>query len=104
MKVNSEVRPPSFFFHTQPRNHALTLIHFCDNPTETEAGWQYDEYAVEIATRPNMNEYIQNHYMELHAEAMGGPSAVQQLAANLDYISMMSGVDIPGGGEDGTQP
>ena len=46
-----------------------------------------------------MDEYIQNHYMELHAEAIGGPSAIQQLYANFDYLSMMTGVDIPMGGD-----
>lgn len=101
MKAYSNQKPPAYFSHTQPRNPSITLVRFCDNPIEIENGWQYDEYTVEIATRPNTDEYIQNHYMELHAEAMGGPSAVQQLAANLDYLSMMSGVEIPGGEADG---
>lgn len=101
MKTYSYKKPPSFFFHTQTRAPSLTMVRFCDNPIETGTGWEYDEYIVEVATRPNMKEYIQNHYMELHAEAMGGPSAVQQLAANLDYLSMMSGVEIPGGEADG---
>lgn len=42
-----------------------------------------------------MDNYIKNHYAELRAEAIGGPSSIQQLYAKLDYISMMSGVDIP---------
>lgn len=46
---------------------------------------------------------ITDHYRETDTtEKM--QAKVDQLTANLDYISMMSGVEIPGGETDGTQP
>lgn len=99
MKAHSFGKPPNYFYYVNPRNTSLTTVRFCDNLTEVKDGWEYSEYRVEIPTCSNMDEYIQNHYMELHAEAIGGPSAIQQLYANFDYLSMMTGVDIPMGGD-----
>lgn len=64
---------------------------------EAENGWEYDEYIVEVETKPNMDEYIQNHWNELRQEAVGGMSLVEHLYAKIDYISMMSGISIPTG-------
>lgn len=46
---------------------------------------------------------IDSHYRETDTSAKT-QTMIDQITANLDYISMMSGVEIPGGGEDGTQP
>lgn len=91
MKAYSNQKPPAYFFHTQPRNPSITLVRFCDNPTETESGWQYDEYHLEMADRPDLKEYVQNHYNELLQEAKGGPSEMERLRADLDYVLLMGG-------------
>lgn len=91
MKTYSYKKPPSFFFHTQTRAPSLTMVRFCDNPIETGTGWEYDEYHLEIADRPDLQEYVQNHYNELLQEAKGGPSEVERLRADLDYILLMGG-------------
>lgn len=44
---------------------------------------------------------IDSHYRETDTSAKT-QTMIDQLTANLDYISMMSGVDIPRGVEDGT--
>lgn len=95
MKVYSDKKPPIFFYYTSPKSKENTIIRFCENVFETEGTWNYDEYIIEIPNQSNMDNYIKNHYAELRAEAIGGPSSIQQLYAKLDYISMMSGVDIP---------
>lgn len=103
MKVYSSEKPSTYFYHVQPRNPSKTLIRFCENARqETKevfgkkiTQWVYDEYAVEVETRPDMDEYIQNHMNELRAEAKGGASIIEQLCATVDYLSMMSGISIP---------
>lgn len=105
MIAYSNQQPSSYSYHLQPRNKSKTLVRFHDNirqeTTEISGAsadiWVYDEYTVEVETRKNMDEYIQNHLNELRAEAMGGASMIEQLCATVDYISMMSGIDIPGG-------
>lgn len=94
-KVFSTNKPPAYFYHKQPRDPNNTLVRFCVNETAVDSGWEYDEYTIEVPTTIDIDKYIQNHFVELRAEAVGGASAMQQLYANLDYISMMSGIDIP---------
>lgn len=103
MRVFSQQKPPLYFYHAQPRDPSRILVRFCENiqeySTKTDIfefnGWKYDEYTVEIPKCDNVNEYVKNHYTELKAEAMGGASAFEQLSAKFDYLSMMTGVDIP---------
>lgn len=45
---------------------------------------------------------IADHYRETDNSAKA-QAAVDKLNANLDYLSMMSGIEIPGGETDGTQ-
>lgn len=42
--------------------------------------------------RPDLQTYVQNHYNELFQEAKGGPSEVEQLRADMDYILLMGGL------------
>lgn len=95
MKVYSDKKPPAFFYHVLPRNNRIVMVRFCDNPVETESGWEYDEYTVEIEHQPNIDEHIKTNYIELHTKALGWDVIAQKMYANLDYISMMSGIDIP---------
>lgn len=91
----SQNKPPKYFYHTQPQNRKKTLVRFCENEKETNFGWEYEEHSVEVETKPNMDEYIQNHWNELRQEAIGGMSLLEQLCATVDYLSMMSGISIP---------
>lgn len=98
MIVYSPEKPSACFYHAQPRNPEKTLVRFTENARqeiinvfgENMTQWVYDEYTVEIDTQPNMDEYIQNHYIELHAEAVGGQSAIQSLSNGIDAISSIS--------------
>lgn len=106
MKTHSTEKPNSYFYHSQPRNPEKTLVRFTENAQqetievfgESATQWVYDEYTVEIDTQPNMDEYIKNHLNELRAEAKGGASMIEQLCAMVDYLSMMSSIDIPTNG------
>lgn len=107
MIVYSSEKPSAYFYHVQPGNHKKTLIRFCENARqrtkevfgESATQWAYDEYTIEVETRENMDGYIKNHLKELRAEAIGGASIIEQLCAKMDYLSMMSGIDIPGESE-----
>lgn len=98
MIAYSNKQPGSYSYHEQPRDRTKTLVRFHDNIRQetTEISgesadiWVYDEYTIEVETRVNMDEYIQNHYIELHAEAVGGQSAIQSLSNSIDAISSMS--------------
>lgn len=95
MRVCGDNKPANFTAENQPKHPGYCLIRFYENvePYETEeyTGWQYDEYHLELADRPDLQEYVQNHYNELLQEAKGGPSEVERLRADLDYILLMGG-------------
>ena len=44
-----------------------------------------------MADQPDIQEYVQNHYNELLQEAKGGPSEMERLRADVDYIMLMGG-------------
>lgn len=102
MNVYSNKKPFAYSYYINPCKKNRTIIKFCDNIKEENTEifgvvskiWVYDEYTTEVDTKLNMDEYIKDHYNELFAEAKGGPSAIQQLASKIDYLSMMSGIDI----------
>ncbi len=106
MIVYSSEKPSIYFYHVQPRTPQKTLVRFCENARQetteifgqSTTQWVYDEYTVEVDTRPEMDEYIKNHLNELRAEAKGGASMIEQLCATVDYLSMMSDIDIPTSG------
>lgn len=95
MIVHGDNKPEIFTVEKQPQHHGYCLVRFYENaePYEAEGytGWQYDEYHLELADRPDLREYIQNHYNELFQEAKGGPSALEQIRADIDYIMLMGG-------------
>jgi hypothetical protein len=94
-KANALTPPPDFYFFKDPRDKLKIIVRFCKNIRRGKIGFDYDEYEVAIKRTENVEEYIKNHYEELLSEASGGPSAIQKLYAYFDYISMMSGIDIP---------
>lgn len=95
MKVHGDNNPGTFSFGKQPKRPGYVLIRFYENASPVESdtytGWEYDEYHLELADRPDLQEYVQNHYNELLQEAKGGPSEVERLRADLDYILLMGG-------------
>lgn len=102
MKARGTNNPGAFSFENQPKHPGYVLIRFYENAqpyeSDTYTGWQYDEYHLELPARPDMQTYIENHLYELKAEAKGGASMIEQLCATVDYLSMMSGIDIPTNG------
>ena len=99
MIVHGDNKPATFSIENQPKHPGYCLIRFYENaaPYESEesSGWEYNEYHLEMKDREDLMEYVQNHYNELLHEAKGGPSEMERLRADLDYIAMMSGVEIP---------
>lgn len=95
MKVHGDLKPGTFFVEKQPKRPGYCLVRFYENSAPYEAegytGWQYDEYHLELPDRSDMDAYISNHYHELLQEAKGGPSATEQLRADLDYIMLLGG-------------
>lgn len=95
MKVYGDNKPSAFSVEKQPKHPGYVLIRFYENATPVESGtytgWQYAEYHLELADRPDLQEYVQNHYNELLQEAKGGPSEMERLRADLDYIILMGG-------------
>lgn len=96
MIVYGDNKPTTFTVEKQPKHLGYWLVRFYENaePYEAEGytGWKYDEYHLEMQERPNLREYVQNHYNELFQEAKGGPSEVEQLRADIDYILLMGGL------------
>ena len=95
MKVHGDNKPATFTVEKQPKHPGYCLVRFYENaePYESEyyTGWQYDEYRLEMGYRPDLTEYAQNHYNELLQEAKGGPSEMERLRADLDYVILMGG-------------
>lgn len=95
MTVHGDSKPATYTIEKQPKHPGYYLVRFYENvePYETEnyVGWQYDEYYLEMPERPDLRVYIQHHYNELLQEAKGGPSEVERLRADLDYIMLLGG-------------
>lgn len=95
MKVHGDNKPATFTVEKQPKHPGYCLVRFYENaePYESEyyTGWQYDEYRLEMGYRPDLTECVQNHYNELLQEAKGGPSEMERLRADLDYVILMGG-------------
>ena len=95
MKVHGDNKPTTFTVEKQPKLPGYVLIRFYENAfpveSDTYTGWEYDEYHLEFPERHDMATYITNHYHELLQEAKGGPSATEQLRADLDYIMLLGG-------------
>ena len=95
MIVRGDKNPGMFSIEKQPKHSGYCLVRFYENatPYETEdyTGWQYDEYHLEMADRADLQEYVRNHYNELLQEAKGGPSEMERLRADLDYIMLLGG-------------
>jgi hypothetical protein len=93
--VYGDNKPTTFTVEKQPKRPGYCLVRFYENaePHKAEGytGWQYDEYHLELADRPDLQGYVQNHYNELLQEAKGGPSEMERLRADLDYILLMGG-------------
>lgn len=61
------------------------------NKNKKENVYKYDEYRTTIKTESceDVDDYILNHYTELFAKAKKGPSALEQIRADVDYILLM---------------
>lgn len=95
MIVYGDNKPTTFTVEKQPKHLGYCLVRFYESAEpyveDDYTVWKYDEYHLEMQERPNIREYIQNHYNELLQEAKGGPSEMERLRANLDYVMLMGG-------------
>ena len=96
MRVHGDVNPPAFTVEKQPKHSGYYLVRVYKNAVPYKSsdyeGWEYEEYHLEMRERPDLQTYVQNHYNELFQEAKGGPSEVEQLRADMDYILLMGGL------------
>lgn len=120
MKVKGSSSPGSAFsIELQPNAPGMVLVRFYENAHEyTEQqegieesihGWEYDEYILELFATDTLEADIENQYdMYLQqaklreiksrpydpADYEAQKSRVDQVRADIDFIAVMSGVDL----------
>ena len=75
MKVNGSINPPRFTLETNPRRPNLRLARFHENAIETESGWEYDEYCLELSASDTLEAEVETNYDAYLRRAMEGASA-----------------------------
>ena len=75
MKVNGSINPPRFTLETNPRRPNFRLTRFHENAIETESGWEYDEYCLELPASDTLEAEIETNYDAYLRRAMEGASA-----------------------------
>ena len=75
MKVSSSVSPLAFTLETNPRRPNFRLTRFHENAIETESGWEYDEYCLELPASDTLEADVETHYDAYLRRAMEGASA-----------------------------
>lgn len=127
MKVRGDIQPAaSFSLAPIPNRPGYVLARFYENAKlytdtrdgETVSGYEYDEYRMTLLQTATLEAEIEAQYsMYLEQaklnELQQAPfnpldyrrhtQALNRNAANIDYVAMMAGVDLPeeGGGGDG---
>ena len=75
MKVTSSVSPLAFTLETNPRRPNFRLTRFHENAIETESGWEYDEYCLELPASDTLEAEVETNYDAYLHRAMEGASA-----------------------------
>ena len=75
MKVSSSVSPLAFTLETNPRRPNFRLTRFHENAIETESGWEYDEYCLELPASDTLEAEVETNYDAYLRRAMEGASA-----------------------------
>lgn len=75
MKVTSSVSPLAFTLETNPRRPNFRLARFHENAIETESGWEYDEYCLELPASDTLEAEVETNYDAYLHRAMEGASA-----------------------------
>ena len=75
MKVTSSVSPLAFTLETNPRRPNFRLTRFHENAIETENGWEYDEYCLEMLASDTLEADVETHYDEYLRRAMESAGA-----------------------------
>ena len=75
MKVNGSINPPRFTLETNPRRPNFRLARFHENAIETESGWEYDEYCLELPASDTLEAEVETNYDAYLRRAMEGASA-----------------------------
>ena len=83
MKVNGSINPPRFTLETNPRRPNFRLTRFHENAIETESGWEYDEYCLELPASDTLEAEVEAHYADYLKQAMEAEGA-----SEAEYISV----------------
>ena len=75
MKVSSSISPLAFTLETNPRRPNFRLTRFHENAIETESGWEYDEYCLELPASDTLEAEVETNYDAYLRRAMEGASA-----------------------------
>ena len=70
MKVTSSISPLSFTFEVNPRRPKKVLVRFHLNAKQTDTGWEYDEYKLELDNTGSVEEEVENNYNDYLVIAM----------------------------------
>ena len=75
MKVNGSINPPRFTLETNPRRPNFRLARFHENAIETESGWEYDEYCLELPASDTLEAEVETNYDKYLHRAMESEGA-----------------------------
>lgn len=107
MKVQGMKNPGTYTIENIPMSTNV-LIRLYQNPVQSEDDglWEYDEYTLEVPYTDTLQYEVENNmgvFLEeakkhdpelLAAQAQAEELAKQQLRADIDYIAVMTGVEL----------
>lgn len=127
MRVKGNLQPSAAFtLEDQPKMPGYVLARFYENASpytetrdgEATSGYEYDEYHLELLKTAELEQEIEAQYETYLKQAKlneiqrhpfdaldyrQNVEANERNAANIDYLSMMMDVELPGGEENAQQ-
>lgn len=126
MRVKGSLKPGAFTLEDQPKRPGYMLARFYENAVPysetrdgaTTSGYEYDEYHLELLKTATLESEIEVQYETYLEQAKlneiqrqpfdaldyrRNVEANDRNTANIDYLSMMIGVELSGGEENAQQ-
>lgn len=102
MKVRGSLYPDIFSIEEQPNRPGSVLVRFHENVKQDGSEWEYDEYTLELLweftiendIRSNYEMYLSQAKRREESSKRYNPIETEQIRADIDYISIMTGVDL----------
>ena len=99
MKVHGDVKPPNYLIEPAIDQPGMCVVHLYENSVETDDGWEYDEYRLELPNSGGLDVDVPA-MMDVYLaaakakEEAKNPPSIEQIRADVDYIAVMQGVDL----------